>query len=55
VVQQPARGIAGERACAAGNVVLDGRVLIPAGEIPLRGRHKWENVQAAAMRRRGPE
>ena len=32
-----------------GNVVLDGRVLIPAGEIPLRGRHNVENVQAAAI------
>ena len=31
------------------NVVLDGRLLIPAGEIPLRGRHNVENVLAAAI------
>ncbi|MGA9626605.1 MAG: UDP-N-acetylmuramoyl-L-alanine--D-glutamate ligase [Bryobacteraceae bacterium] len=31
------------------NVVLDGRVLMTAGEIPLRGRHNVENVLAAAI------
>jgi UDP-N-acetylmuramoylalanine--D-glutamate ligase len=31
------------------DLVLDGRVLIPAGEIPIRGRHNVENVLAAAI------
>jgi len=31
------------------DVVLDGRVLMEAGEIPLRGRHNVENVLAAAI------
>jgi UDP-N-acetylmuramoylalanine--D-glutamate ligase len=31
------------------NVVLDGRVLMETGEIPLRGRHNVENVLAAAI------
>ena len=31
------------------NLVLDGRPLIPAGEIPLRGRHNVENVLAASI------
>ncbi len=31
------------------NLVLDGRPLIPAGEISLRGRHNVENVLAAAI------
>ncbi len=31
------------------DVVLDGRVLMAAGEIPLRGRHNVENVLAAAI------
>jgi UDP-N-acetylmuramoylalanine--D-glutamate ligase len=31
------------------NLVLDGRTLMPAGEIPIRGRHNVENVLAAAI------
>jgi len=31
------------------DLVLDGRVLMPAGEIPIRGRHNVENVLAAAI------
>ena len=37
-------------ACLRGdNLVLDGRLLIPAGEIPIRGRHNVENVLAASI------
>jgi len=32
-----------------GNLVLDGRLLIPAGEIPIRGHHNVENVLAASI------
>ena len=31
------------------NLVLDGRVLMEAGEIPIRGRHNVENVLAASI------
>ena len=32
-----------------GNLVLDGRLLMEAGEIPIRGRHNVENVLAASI------
>jgi UDP-N-acetylmuramoylalanine--D-glutamate ligase len=36
----------------ADKLVLDGKLLMTAGEIPIRGRHNVENVLAASLRRR---
>jgi UDP-N-acetylmuramoylalanine--D-glutamate ligase len=42
------RKVAGAQLCAD-KLVLDGKLLMTAGEIPIRGRHNVENVLAAAL------
>ena len=49
MVQQHARGRRPAPVCAATSLVLDGKLLMTAGEIPIRGRHNVENVLAAAI------
>ena len=48
VVQQPQEGGARRTLCGD-KLVLDGKLLMQAGEIPIRGRHNVENVLAASI------
>jgi UDP-N-acetylmuramoylalanine--D-glutamate ligase len=44
-----ARNVSPGASLSGENLVLDGEFLMPAGEIPIRGRHNVENVLAASI------